>query len=135
GGRISIGALALGIGKGAYEAALKYSKERHQFGKPISSFQAIGFKLADMATEIEASELLLHKAAYLKNNHLPVTTMGAMAKMYAKVSTEAIQIHGGYGYTKDFPVEKFFRDSKLCTIGEGTTEIQKLVISRNILKD
>lgn len=140
GGRISIGALALGIGKGAYEAALKYSKERHQFGKPISAFQAIGFKLADMATEIEASELLLHKAAYLKNNHLPVTTMGAMAKMYAsemcvKVSTEAIQIHGGYGYTKDFPVEKFYRDSKLCTIGEGTTEIQKLVISRNILKD
>lgn len=140
GGRISIGALALGIGKGAYEAALKYSKERHQFGKPISAFQAIGFKLADMATEIEASELLLHKAAYLKNNDLPMTTLGAMAKMYAsemcvKVSTEAIQIHGGYGYTKDYPVEKFFRDSKLCTIGEGTTEIQKLVISRNILKD
>lgn len=140
GGRISIGALALGIGKGAYEASLKYSKERHQFGKPISSFQAIGFKLADMATEIEASELLLHKAASLKNNNLPMTTIGAMAKMYAsemcvKVSTEAIQIHGGYGYTKDFPVEKFFRDSKLCTIGEGTTEIQKLVISRNILKD
>lgn len=140
GGRISIGALALGIGKGAYEAALKYSKERHQFGKPISAFQAIGFKLADMATEIEAAELLLHKAAYLKNNNLPVTTLGAMAKMYAsemcvKVSTEAIQIHGGYGYTKDFPVEKFYRDSKLCTIGEGTTEIQKLVISRNILKD
>lgn len=139
GGRISIGALALGIGKGAYEAALKYSKERHQFGKPISSFQAIAFKLADMATEIEAAELLLHKAAYLKNNNLPVTTMGAMAKMYAsemcvRVSTEAIQIHGGYGYTKDFPVEKFYRDSKLCTIGEGTTEIQKLVISRNILK-
>ncbi|MGE4347284.1 MAG: acyl-CoA dehydrogenase family protein [Flavobacteriaceae bacterium] len=139
GGRISIGALALGIGKGAYEASLKYSKERHQFGKPISAFQAIGFKLADMATEIEASELLLHKAAYLKNNNMPVTTLGAMAKMYAsemcvKVSTEAIQIHGGYGYTKDFPVEKFFRDSKLCTIGEGTTEIQKLVISRNILK-
>jgi len=140
GGRISIGALALGIGKGAYEASLKYSKERHQFGKPISSFQAIGFKLADMATEIEASELLLHKAASLKNNNLPMTTIGAMAKMYAsemcvKASTEAIQIHGGYGYTKDFPVEKFFRDSKLCTIGEGTTEIQKLVISRNILKD
>lgn len=139
GGRISIGALALGIGKGAYEAALKYSKERHQFGKPISSFQAIAFKLADMATEIEAAELLLHKAAYLKNNNLPVTTMGAMAKMYAsemcvRVSTEAIQIHGGYGYTKDFPVEKFYRDSKLCTIGEGTTEIQKLVISRNLLK-
>lgn len=140
GGRISIGALSLGISKGAYETALKYSKERQQFGKPISEFQAISFKLADMATEIEASELLLHKAAYLKNNHKPVTKLGAMAKMYAsevcvKVSTEAIQIHGGYGYTKDFPVEKFYRDSKLCTIGEGTTEIQKLVISRNILKD
>ncbi|MHC5201833.1 acyl-CoA dehydrogenase family protein [Myroides sp. LJL119] len=140
GGRISIGALSLGISKGAYQAALKYSKERVQFGKPICDFQAIGFKLADMATEIEASELLLHKAAYLKNNNKPVTKLGAMAKMYAsevcvKVSTEAIQIHGGYGYTKDFPVEKFYRDSKLCTIGEGTTEIQKLVISRNILKE
>ena len=140
GGRISIGALSLGISKGAYEAALKYSKERVQFGKPICDFQAIGFKLADMATEIEASELLLHKAAFLKNNKKPVTKIGAMAKMYAsevcvKVSTEAIQIHGGYGYTKDFPVEKFYRDSKLCTIGEGTTEIQKIVISRNILKD
>lgn len=139
GGRISIGALALGIAKGAYEAALKYSKERHQFGKPISEFQGIAFKLADMATEIEASELLLHKAAHLKETHQPVTTAGAMAKMYAsevcvKVSNEAVQIHGGYGYTKDFPVEKFYRDSKLCTIGEGTTEIQKLVISRNILK-
>lgn len=139
GGRISIGALSLGIAKGAYEASLKYAKERHQFGKPIGEFQAIGFKLADMATEIEASELLLHKAAYLKEQHKPVTSAGAMAKMYAsevcvKVSTEAIQIHGGYGYTKDFPVEKFFRDSKLCTIGEGTTEIQKLVISRNLMK-
>src|SRR5690554_6764170 len=140
GGRISIGALSLGIAKGAYEAALKYSKERVQFGKPISQFQAIGFKLADMATEIEASELLLHKAAYLKDNDMPVTKIGAMAKMYAsevcvKAATEAIQIHGGYGYTKDYPVEKFYRDSKLCTIGEGTTEIQKMVISRNILKD
>jgi len=140
GGRISIGALALGIAKGAYQAALKYSKERQQFGKPINQFQAIGFKLADMATEIEAAELLLHKAAYLKNNNLPVTTQGAMAKMYAsemcvKVATDAVQIHGGYGYTKDFPVEKFYRDSKLCTIGEGTTEIQKVVISRNILRD
>jgi alkylation response protein AidB-like acyl-CoA dehydrogenase len=139
GGRISIGALSLGIAKGAYEASLKYSKERYQFGKPISDFQAIGFKLADMATEIECSELLLHKAAYHKQNHMPVTTSGAMAKMYAseacvRISTDAIQIHGGYGYTKDFPVEKFFRDSKLCTIGEGTTEIQKLVISRNLLK-
>lgn len=140
GGRISIGALALGIAKGAYEASLKYSKERYQFGKAISEFQGISFKLADMATEIEASELLLHKAAFLKEQHRPVTTLGAMAKMYAsemcvKVATDAIQIHGGYGYTKDYPVEKFYRDAKLCTIGEGTTEIQKVVISRNILKD
>ncbi|MEZ0182463.1 acyl-CoA dehydrogenase [Flavobacterium oncorhynchi] len=140
GGRISIGALSLGIAKGAYEAALKYSKERYQFGQPISSFQGISFKLADMATEIEASELLLHKAAFLKQKHKPVTTLGAMAKMYAseacvKIANDAVQIHGGYGYTKDFPVEKFYRDSKLCTIGEGTTEIQKLVISRNLLKE
>ena len=140
GGRISIGALSLGIAKGAYEAALKYSKERYQFGQPISNFQGISFKLADMATEIEASELLLHKAAFLKQQHKPVTTLGAMAKMYAsevcvKVANEAVQIHGGYGYTKDYPVEKFYRDAKLCTIGEGTTEIQKLVISRNLLKE
>ncbi|WP_337968845.1 acyl-CoA dehydrogenase family protein [uncultured Flavobacterium sp.] len=140
GGRISIGALSLGISKGAYEAALKYSKERHQFGQPISSFQGISFKLADMATEIEASELLLHKAAFLKQQHKPVTTLGAMAKMYAseacvKIANDAVQIHGGYGYTKDFPVEKFYRDSKLCTIGEGTTEIQKVVIARNLLKE
>jgi alkylation response protein AidB-like acyl-CoA dehydrogenase len=140
GGRISIGALSLGIAKGAYEAALKYSKERHQFGKAISEFQAIAFKLADMATEIEASELLLHKAAFLKNNDRNMTTLGAMSKMYSsevcvKVANDAVQIHGGYGYTKDYAVEKFYRDSKLCTIGEGTTEIQKLVISRNILKD
>ncbi|WP_072879928.1 acyl-CoA dehydrogenase family protein [Flagellimonas taeanensis] len=139
GGRISIGALSLGIAKGAYEAALKYSKERVQFGKPICEFQGISFKLADMATEIEASELLLHKAAFLKNEGRPMTKLSAMSKMYAsevcvKVANEAVQIHGGYGYTKDFPVEKFYRDSKLCTIGEGTTEIQKLVISRNILK-
>ena len=139
GGRISIGALSLGIAKGAYEAALKYSKERVQFGKPISQFQGISFKLADMATEIEASELLLHKAAFLKNEGRNVTKMGAMAKMFAsevcvKVANEAVQIHGGYGYTKDFPVEKFYRDSKLCTIGEGTTEIQKVVIARKILK-
>ncbi len=139
GGRISIAALSIGIAKGAYEAALKYSKERIQFGKPISSFQGISFKLADMATEIEASELLTHKAAAKKEKGEKMTTIGAMAKMYAsetcvKVSNEAIQVHGGYGYTKDFPVEKFYRDSKLCTIGEGTTEIQKLVISRNILK-
>ena len=140
GGRISIGALSLGIAKGAYEAALKYSKERHQFGKPISEFQGVSFKLADMATEIEASELLLHKAAFLKNKNRNMTTLGAMSKMYAsevcvKVANDAVQIHGGYGYTKDYPVEKFYRDSKLCTIGEGPTEIQKLVISRNILKD
>lgn len=140
GGRISIGALALGIAKGAYQAALTYSKERMQFGKPISSFQGISFKLADMATEIEASELLIHKAAFLKNTNQPVTKMGAMAKMYAsescvRIANEAVQIHGGYGYTKDYPVEKFYRDSKLCTIGEGTTEIQKVVISRHLLKD
>ncbi|WP_420323002.1 acyl-CoA dehydrogenase family protein [Flagellimonas sp.] len=139
GGRISIGALSLGVAKGAYEAALKYSKERVQFGKPISHFQGISFKLADMATEIEAAELLLHKAAFLKNEGRPVTKLGAMSKMYAsevcvKAANEAVQIHGGYGYTKDFPVEKFYRDAKLCTIGEGTTEIQKVVISRNILK-
>jgi len=139
GGRISIGSNALGTAKGAYQAALKYAKEREQFGRPISQFQAIAFKLADMATEIEASELLIRKAAYLKDTKQNLTKLGAMAKMYASevsvnVSTEAVQIHGGYGYTKDFPVEKFYRDSKLTTIGEGTTEIQKLVISRQILK-
>ena len=139
GGRISIGALSMGIAKGAFEAAVKYSKEREQFGQPISNFQAIAFKLADMALEIEASEALLYQAAYLKNNKMKVTKEGAMAKYYAsevavRVSTEAVQIFGGYGYTKDFPVEKFYRDSKLCTIGEGTSEIQKLVISREILK-
>lgn len=139
GGRISIAALSLGVAKGAYEAALKYSQERVQFGKPISAFQGISFKLADMATEIEAAELLTHKAASLKNMGKPVTRNSAMAKMFAsevcvKVANEAVQIHGGYGYTKDFPVEKFYRDAKLCTIGEGTTEIQKLVIAKNILK-
>lgn len=139
GGRISIAALSLGIAKGAYKAALKYAKERHQFGQPIANFQAINFKLAEMATEIEASELLIRKAAYLKNNHQPMATEGAMAKYYAseacvRISNEAVQIFGGYGYTKDFPAEKYYRDSKLCTIGEGTTEIQKLVIGRNILK-
>jgi alkylation response protein AidB-like acyl-CoA dehydrogenase len=139
GGRISIGALALGIAKGAMEAALQYSKEREQFGQPISKFQAIAFKLADMATEIEAAELLLHQAAYMKNHKMKMTKESAIAKYYAsevsvRVSTEAVQIFGGYGYTKDFPVEKFYRDSKLCTIGEGTSEIQKLVISREILK-
>ncbi len=139
GGRISIGALSLGIAKGAYEAAVQYSKEREQFGKPISQFQAIAFKIADMRTDIEASELLLLQAAHLKNSKKKLTKESAMAKYYAsevavRVSTEAVQIFGGYGYTKDFPVEKFYRDSKLCTIGEGTSEIQKIVISREILK-
>lgn len=139
GGRISIGALSLGIAQGAYQASLKYSKERHQFGKAISNFQAIAFKLADMATEIEASRLLLSKASTDKMAGINVTKIGAMAKMYAsetcvKIASDAVQIHGGYGFTKDFPVEKFYRDAKLCTIGEGTTEIQKLVISRDILK-
>lgn len=140
GGRISIAALALGIAKGAFDAAVSYSKERKQFGQPISSFQAISFKLADMATEIEASELLIRQAADLKNRHLPMTKESAMAKYFAsevsvRVATEAVQIFGGYGYTKDFPVEKFYRDSKLCTIGEGTSEIQKIVIARELLKD
>ena len=139
GGRISIAALSLGIAKGAFNAALKYSKERVQFGKPISSFQGISFKLAEMATEIEASELLIHKASFEKNSNRPMTKLSAMCKMYAsevcvRAANESVQIHGGYGYIKDFPAEKFYRDSKLCTIGEGTTEIQKLVISRNILK-
>ncbi len=139
GGRISIAALALGIAKGAYEAALQYSKERYQFDQPISSFQGISFKLADMATEIAAAEMLINKACDLKERHQPVTKESAMAKYYAsevsvKVSTEAVQIFGGYGYTKDFPAEKYYRDSKLCTIGEGTSEIQKLVIAREILK-
>lgn len=139
GGRISIAALSLGIAKGAFNASLKYSKERQQFGKPISSFQGISFKLAQMATEIEASELLIRKACYEKNMKRPMTKLSAMCKMYSsevcvKVSNEAVQIHGGYGFIKDFPVEKYYRDCKLCTIGEGTTEIQKLVISRNILK-
>ncbi len=139
GGRISIGALANGIAKGAYEAAIKYAKEREQFGKPIAQFQAIAFKLADMATKIDAADLLLHQAAYLKNNKKPMTKESAYAKLYAseiacEVANEAVQIFGGYGYTKEFPVEKFYRDAKLCTIGEGTSEIQKLVISREILK-
>lgn len=139
GGRISIAALSLGIAKGAYEAALKYSKEREQFGKPISEFQGISFKLADLATEIAAAELLTMRAADLKNQGKPVTTESAMAKYYAseiavKASVEGVQIFGGYGYTKDFPAEKYYRDSKLCTIGEGTSEIQKLVIARNLLK-
>lgn len=139
GGRISIAALSLGIAKGAFDASVQYSKEREQFGKPISEFQGISFKLADIATEIEAAELLTFQSAYLKNNGLPVTKESAMAKYYAsevavRASVEAVQIFGGYGYTKDYPVEKFYRDSKLCTIGEGTSEIQKLVISRQVLK-
>ncbi len=138
GGRISIAALSLGIAKGAYEASLKYSNERIQFGKPISSFQAISFKLADMVTEIEAAELLIQKASNKINNGEHVTLESAMCKLYSselcvRVSNDAVQIFGGYGYIKDFPVEKFYRDSKLCTIGEGTSEIQKLVISRKIL--
>ena len=140
GGRISIAALSLGIARGAFEAALQYSKERHQFDKPISSFQAISFKLADMATEIEAAELLIQEACDLKTRGEKVTRHSAMAKYYAsevavKVATEAVQIFGGYGYTKDYPVEKYYRDSKLCTIGEGTSEIQKIVIAREVLSD
>lgn len=140
GGRISIASLSIGIAKGAYEAALKYSKEREQFGKPISNFQAIAFKLADMATKIEAAELLIQESCDLKNKGKNVNKVSAMAKYYASevsvyCANEAVQIFGGYGYTKDFPVEKFYRDCKLCTIGEGTSEIQKLVISRAILKD
>ncbi len=140
GGRISIAALSLGVAYGAYDASKKYAKEREQFGKPIAHFQAIAFKLADMLTEIEAAELLTYQAAFRKNNGQKVTKQGAMAKYYAsevavKVCNEAVQIFGGYGFTKDFPVEKFYRDVKLCTIGEGTSEIQKLVISRELLKD
>jgi alkylation response protein AidB-like acyl-CoA dehydrogenase len=139
GGRISIAALSLGIARGAYAAALQYAKERHQFGQPIANFQGVSFKLADMATEIEAAELLTLHAADLKMRGLPMTREAAMAKYMAsetsvKVSTDAVQIFGGYGYTKDFPVEKFYRDSKLCTIGEGTSEIQKIVIARESLK-
>ena len=139
GGRISIASLSLGIAKGAYEAALQYSQERHQFDKPISSFQGISFKLADMATEIAAAELLILQACDLKERKQPMTKEAAMAKYYAsevavRTANDAVQIFGGYGYTKDFPVEKFYRDAKLCTIGEGTSEIQKLVISREVLK-
>ncbi|MBK8339118.1 MAG: acyl-CoA dehydrogenase family protein [Flavobacteriales bacterium] len=139
GGRISIAALSLGIARGAFEASVKYAKEREQFGQPIANFQAISFKIADMATRIEASELLILQAADLKNRHKKMTKESAMAKYYASevcvwASNEAVQIFGGYGYTKDFPVEKFYRDSKLCTIGEGTSEIQKVVIGREILR-
>ncbi len=139
GGRISIAALSLGTALGAFEAAVAYSKERHQFNQPISNFQGISFKIADMATEIEAASLLIYQAADLKDAHLPVTKQAAMAKYYAsevacRVANDAVQIFGGYGYTKDFPVEKFYRDCKLCTIGEGTSEIQKVVIARQLLK-
>lgn len=139
GGRISIAALSLGIAQGAFDAALRYSKERHQFNQPISAFQGISFKLADMATKIEAAKLLVHRAADLKNKGLSVNKESAMAKLYAseiavEIANDAVQIFGGYGYTKDYPVEKFYRDAKLCTIGEGTSEIQKLVISRSLLK-
>jgi len=139
GGRISIAALSIGIARGAMEAAIQYSKERHQFDQPISNFQGISFKLADMATEIAAAELLTFQAADLKSKHLPMTRQAAMAKYYAsevavRTANDAVQIFGGYGYTKDFPVEKFYRDSKLCTIGEGTSEIQKIVIAREVLK-
>ena len=139
GGRIIIAALSLGIAKGSYEASVKYAQEREQFGQPIAKFQAISFKLANMLTKIQAAEMLTRKAAHLKNENKKMTTIAAKAKYYAseicvEAATDAIQIFGGYGYTKEFPVEKFFRDSKLCTIGEGTSEIQKLVISRNILR-
>ncbi len=139
GGRISIAALGQGIAEGALEAALQYSKERHQFNQPISKFQGISFKLAEMATKVEASKLLINRAADMKNKGMSINKESAMAKYYSseiavEVATDAIQIFGGYGYTKDYPVEKFYRDAKLCTIGEGTSEIQKLVISRAILK-
>lgn len=139
GGRISIAALSLGIATGAYEAALQYAQERHQFNQPISKFQGIAFKLADMATKIEAARLLTYRSADMKNKGFNVNKESAMAKLYAseiavEVATEGVQIFGGYGYTKDFPAEKYYRDAKLCTIGEGTSEIQKLVISRAVLK-
>ena len=139
GGRISIAALSVGIAQGAYEAAVRYAKERQQFGRPISEFQAIQFKLADMATQIEAARLLTLQAASMKDAGKTTTRQSAMAKLYAseiavKVSEESIQIHGGYGYTKDYPAEKYWRDSKLCTIGEGTSEIQRLVIAKQLLK-
>ncbi len=139
GGRISIAALAVGIAQGAYESAVRYAKEREQFGRPIAEFQAIQFKLADMATQIEAARLLMYRAAYLRDQGKGVTKEAAMAKLYAsemsvRVCEEAIQIHGGYGYTKDYPPEKYWRDSKLCTIGEGTSEIQRIVIARQLLR-
>ncbi|WP_400261023.1 acyl-CoA dehydrogenase family protein [Sphingobacterium sp. SG20118] len=140
GGRISIAALSLGIARGAYECALKYANEREQFNQKIFEFQAVGFKLAEMATDIEAAELLTRKAGYMKDKGERISKIGAMAKLYASeaavsVSNESVQIFGGYGFTKDYPAEKFFRDAKLCTIGEGTSSIQKMVISREIQKD
>src|SRR6476619_4888742 len=139
GGRISIAALAVGIAQGAFESALRYAKERQQFGKPISEFQAIQFKLADMATQIEAARLLMYQAAAMKDQGKKTTKQSSMAKLFAgeisvRVCEEAVQIHGGYGYTKDYPAEKYWRDSKLCTIGEGTSEIQRIIIAREILK-
>jgi alkylation response protein AidB-like acyl-CoA dehydrogenase len=140
GGRISIAALALGMAQGAYEASLKYARQRHQFGRPISEFQAIQWKLADMATEIDAARLLTTRAAWMKDQGMKTTLESSMAKLYAgevavRVANEAVQIHGGYGFIKDYPVEKFYRDVKLCTIGEGTSEIQRMVIARQLLKD
>lgn len=140
GGRISIAALGLGIAQGAYECALKYSKQRKQFGKTISEFQAIQWKLADMATEIDAARLLTLRAAWLKDNGMKTTLQSSMAKLYAgevavKAANEAVQIYGGYGFIKDYPAEKFYRDAKLCTIGEGTSEIQRMVIARQLLRD
>jgi hypothetical protein len=139
GGRVSIAALAVGTAQGAYEAALRYAKERHQFGRPIAEFQAIQFKLADMATLIDAARLLTLRAAVLKNQGKNTTRESSMAKLYAsevavRVSEECVQIHGGYGYIKDYPAEKFWRDSKLCTIGEGTSEVQRVVIARQLLR-
>ena len=138
GGRISIAALGLGIARGAYEASVQYAKERHQFDQPIANFQGVSFKLADMATKIVAASLLINQACHLKNSGLPMTKEAAMAKYYAseisvEISTDAVQVFGGYGYSKDFPLEKFYRDSKLCSIGEGTSEIQKIVIAREVL--
>ncbi|WCT09873.1 acyl-CoA dehydrogenase family protein [Mucilaginibacter jinjuensis] len=140
GGRISIAALSLGIAKGAYHAAVRYAKGREQFGKPIAQFQAIGFKLADMAVKVEAAELMIRKAGVMKTHGEKVTSISAMAKYYAseicvEIANDCVQIHGGYGYTKDYPAEKYYRDAKLCTIGEGTSEIQKVVISREILNE
>ena len=139
GGRISIAALGIGMAQGAYEAALHYAKQRKQFGKPIAEFQAIQFKLADMATEIDAARLLMQRAAWMKDQGIQTTAQSSMAKLYAgevavRVANECVQMHGGYGFIKEYPAEKFYRDVKLCTIGEGTSEIQRLVIAREILR-